>query len=570
MRLVSIFFLLSICFPLCLNSQSYEDQRKFDYFYLEAIRLKHKGEDSNAFNLLQYALQIDSTSSAALYEISSYYLHLKKPYLALDALQKAALYSPNNSEYKMTLADLNKQLGKFDESIMIYEELAKENPQKPELHYFLSTLYLQQKKIDKAIEALDALENNIGMNETISLQKHQLYRMIEKKEEAVSEIEALINKFPTEAKYQILLGDYYLEEKNAEQALVYYEKAAKFDANNPYYFIAMANYYEQTGNEDAATSEIEKALKNPALEVEEKLGILGRYIQNLLDSNKEMESANNLFETLVKQHSQDKELNNMYGQFLFLQNKIEEAKFQFQIVTEGMPENMDAWNQLLGIALQEQNADAIISICDKALVYFPNIADYYFYKGMAHLVKKDYPAALAIYKEGLPVIPAENKALISSFYGQIGDISSQLGQKEEAYIFYDKALEYNENNVIVLNNYAYYLAEGRKDLDRAERMAAKCVQLQPDNATYIDTYAWVFFQKGNYSLAKFYIENAISKGGNLNSEILEHYGDILYKTGNETKATAEWEKALLLKDENEDTKNLRKKIKDGVYYENEK
>jgi tetratricopeptide (TPR) repeat protein len=426
MRLISIFFLFSVCFPLSLHSQNDGDEWKFDSLFLEAIRLKHQGEYTEALSLLQEALQIDSTSSAALYEISNYYLYLKKSDLALNALQKAVFYAPENLEYKMALADLNRELGKFEESIILYEELAKENPQKPELHYYLSTLYLQQRQINKAIEALNALENNIGMNETISLQKFQLYIMTDKKEDAVNEIKALIKKFPTEEKYPILLIDYYM---------------------------------------------------------------------------------------------------------------------------------------------QEHNPDEIIAVCDGALVYFPNTPDYYFYKGTAYLVKKDYPAALAAYKKGLPTIPAENKLLLSNFHGQIGDISSQMGKKEDAYSSYNKALEYNENNILVLNNYAYYLSLEKKDLDKAERMAAKCVRLQPDNATYIDTYAWVFFQMENYSLAKFYIENAISKGGHLNSEILEHYGDILYKTGNETKAIAEWEKALLLKDKNEDTKKLRRKIKKRVYYE---
>jgi len=567
MKLLSRLFLLFICFPFCLNSQTYEDERKFDYFFLEAIRLKQKGEHTNAFNSLQYALKIDSTSSAALYEISHYYLYLKKIDLAVNALQKAVSYTPDNFEYKMSLADLNRELGNFDQSIVLYEELAEKNPQKPELHYYLSNLYLQQQDINKAIDALDALENNMGMSESISLQKHQLYKSINKKEEAFNEIEKLIAKFPTEAKYQIILGDYYLEDKNASQALVYYEKALKLDPNDPYCFIAMANYYEQTENEDAAILEIEKALKNPSLDIDAKLGILGRYIQSLYVSKKEIETANALFEILMEQHSQDKELNGMYGQLLMSQNKIEEAKFQFQLVTEGMPEDIEAWNHLLRIALQEQNPEEITSICNGALVYFPNAPEFYFYKGMAYYMKKDYQAALDIYNEGLSAISPENRNLLSTFHGQIGDIAFLMGKKEEAFSAYRKSLEYDENNLLVLNNYAYYLSLEKQDLDKAERMAAKCVQLQPDNATYIDTYAWIFFQKGNYSLAKFYIESAISKGEEENSDILEHYGDILYKIGNTERAIAEWEKALLLKAEDENIEILKRKIEDGIYYE---
>jgi tetratricopeptide (TPR) repeat protein len=93
--------------------------------------------------------------------------------------------------------------------------------------------------------------------------------------------------------------------------------------------------------------------------------------------------------------------------------------------------------------------------------------------------------------------------------------------------------------------------------------------MQPNNPTYIDTYAWVFFQEGNYSLAKFYIESAISNGGDNSPDILEHYGDILYKIGNTDKAVEQWEKALNAKEKGEDTDLLKKKIENKMYYETE-
>jgi tetratricopeptide (TPR) repeat protein len=557
--------LLSLLF--CIPCSA-DDPFKFDYFFLEALRLKQKNEHTRAFNTLQYALAIDSTSSAALYEVSHYYLFLKKRKLALDALKKAVFYAPDNFEYKRALADLSRESGQIKEATALYEELAKENPGKAELHYYLSNLYLQQHDIEKAIGALNALENNMGVNETVSLQKYQLYKSENKKEEALKEIERLIEKFPMESQYQIVLGDFYLEESQRDKALAHYQKAARIDPDDPYYFIAMSNYYEQKGEDEAASQEIEKALKNPSLDIETKLGILGRYIQGLYKTQKDVESANALFETLMEQHSQDKELNGMYGQFLLTQGKIEEAKFQLQVVTEALPEDMTAWTQLLDIALKEENTDEVLSICENALVYFPDVPEFYLYKGMAYQLRKEYPKALDTYKEGWTVIPEDNKSMLSNFMAQMGDIYFQLGDKAEAFAFYDKALQYNDRNILVLNNYAYYLSLEKEDLDKAERMAAKVVQAQPDNATYIDTYAWIFFQKGNYSLAKFYIESAISKSEVANGDILEHYGDILFKTGNIDKAVSEWEKALVLKEEeNEDTEILKKKIADRVYYE---
>ena len=569
-KILLILFFIPFNFSLFANDSlyvNYSIQKKFDYFFLEAIRQKEKNKHTNAFTNLQHALAINPNSSAALYELADYYFFLQRDSLAITTLEKAVSNSPENFEYKVALATANREFGKTNEAVVIYEELVKEYPNKPELNFFLSELYLRLQKIDKAIESLDALENNVGMSEALSLQKYNLYNLVDQKERGIQEIEKLAEKFPMEAKYQIIIGDTYLEAGEPEKALVYYEKAHRIDPKNPYYVVSMANYYEYTEEFEKATQEIEKALKNPLLDVETKIAILGRYIGNLLQSNKDVESANALFETLMEQHSQEKELNLMYGQFLLSQNKLEEAKFQFQVVTEATPEDIMAWRQLLNLALRENKMDDVIKICDAALIHFPEAPEFYFYKGAAYYQEEDYQKALEVYLEGIKIVPEEDKTSKSNFYGQIGDLYHQLGEKEKSYEAYDISLQHNENNYVVLNNYAYFLSLEKIDLDKAERMSSKCVKAQPENFTYIDTYAWIFFQKGNYTLAKFYIENAISNGGEKSPDILEHYGDILYKTGNTEKAVQEWEKALVLKAENGNTDLLQKKIDNKTYYE---
>jgi cobalt-zinc-cadmium resistance protein CzcA len=49
---------------------SYEQRRKYNYFFLEAVRLKQKGEYDAAFELYKHCLDIYPGSAPALYEIS--------------------------------------------------------------------------------------------------------------------------------------------------------------------------------------------------------------------------------------------------------------------------------------------------------------------------------------------------------------------------------------------------------------------------------------------------------------------------------------------------------------------
>jgi len=572
----TFFLLLFICFYITaladdnrmqVEDSAYQTKKKFDYFFLEALRLKENDKHSEAYTTLQYALKIDSTSSAALALLSNYYLFLQQDSLAVDALQKAVKYSPQNIDYKISLANIYREMRNFIPSTQLYEALVAEQPEKPEFHFYLSDLYLRQNQIDKAIQSLDALENTIGMNEALSLQKYRLYLAVDQPDNAVNELEKLAAKNPLEAKYQIMIGDFYLEAGNMDQAWIYYEKAYKIDPQNPFYIVSMTKYYEKKGDMDAATKEIESALKNRLLDVDTKISILGKFISDRLSSKKDIESADSLFSILMEQYSQEKEINLMYGQFLISQEKLEEARFQLQLVTEAEPENYHAWRLLMEIAIIEENPEDIFRICNSALAIFPDNPELYFYKGSASYQLKKYAEALAAFQEGIQYIPEENRNLISNFYAQTGDLYHMMNKKEEAYQSYEKSLEYNNMNINALNNYAYFLSLDNSQLDKAERMSSKCVQMQPKNPTYIDTYAWVFFKAGNYSLAKFYIESAILNGGEKSPDILEHYGDILFKTGNTEKAVEQWEKALKIKDAEDDTVLLRKKIENKMYYE---
>lgn len=87
---------------------------------------------------------------------------------------------------------------------------------------------------------------------------------------------------------------------------------------------------------------------------------------------------------------------------------------------------------------------------------------------------------------------------------------------------------------MVLNNYAYFISESSRDprrLDRAFAMAARAVELDGNNATLLDTYAWVLFRLGRLQEARRTMQQAISFDRSENPELYLHYGDILAARG---------------------------------------
>ena len=76
-------------------------------------------------------------------------------------------------------------------------------------------------------------------------------------------------------------------------------------------------------------------------------------------------------------------------------------------------------------------------------------------------------------------------------------------------------------------------------------MIVKCNELTADNpnASFLDTYAWVFYKLEEYSLAKIQIMKAIDLQKN-SATLFDHYGDILEKLGFVNDALVQWKKSL--------------------------
>ncbi|MDR2473254.1 MAG: tetratricopeptide repeat protein [Tannerella sp.] len=538
-------------------------RRKFDYFFYEGIKLKNADKADAAFDMFRHCLEIDSTSSAALFELSEYYLELDRIDTTIEIIRKCIEYSPQNAEYHNILARLLLDAEMYGEAAEEYEALVKAHPDKIELKMLLAEAYTRSGANDKAIVILDDIENIIGMHETLSKEKFLLYMAIDEKEKAVDEWKKLADKFP-EPRYKVIIGDLYLNQNDYDKALSFYRQAFNIDPETPYYPVAMANYFEKTGHADSAKMQIRNALINAKLDTDTKLSILARYVIRLQQSERDIESADTLFHTLLDSHPEESRLKIAYGDFLAEQGKYDEAWFQFQLVTETEPENRIAHKQLLRLSLISREPDKLMTVCIKAKELFPDDYEYPFYLGIAYSQKNDYDTALEIYLNAIPQIPPENKILISEFYGQVGDLFFRKKETDKAFESYETALTMNDKNISVLNNYAYYLSLLKRDLTKAERMSAVCIKTEPDNATYIDTYAWIFFVQGNYSLSKIYIEMAISKDHNGSAELLDHYGDILFLSGDKDKAVEQWQKA---KTAGKKSATLDRKINDKSYYE---
>lgn len=540
--------------------------RKFDYFFYKAMNAKALNKYGEAFDYLQYCHKLDSTNANVLYELGIFYNLADDKNQAMNYYRDAANYDKNNFYYNMAYATICLENKQYSDAIEQYEKLLKSNPENSELYIYLSEAYRLDGDLPKAIKALDQLEQIVGLNEKISIQKYQLYTLQKQEKKAFAEIQKYIDKYPTEVKYQVLLGDLYMQSGKTDQAFAIYEKAKAIDPESPILITSMVEYYERTDNKADAEKEMYTALMNNKMDIDTKLSILAQYVGTLQQTQQGTETANALFDTLMVQHPQEPDLNLMYGNLLLIQDKKDEARFQYQIYAEANPTEPIGWEQMIKTTFPD-SINATVDICKSAISYIPDQPVFYFYLGIAQHLNENYEDALQTLKTGIEYVDENNAPLLSEFYGQMGDLYYQLNKTDSAFASYNKSIQYNPSNLGILNNYSYYLSIANKDLDKAEKMSSLTVKAEPSNPTFLDTYGWVLFKQKAYIMAKIYIENALKYTEEsekpVSSEILEHYGDVLYMMDDKDKALEYWIKA---KETGESkSKTLDQKIETKTY-----
>ena len=556
--IIIVFCLTLVYTPITVNAQVNDNSRKFDYYFYEALNSKAQGKYNEALDLLLHCHALDSTNANVLVELGTFYSVLQEKEKALEYYKKAVNYDKSNYYYGMLLGNMSKEMNLKQEVVDIYSNLLELYPDKPELHFEMANAYADNGETEKAIEALNELEKRVGASEAIAMNKFSLYSMIDNKEKAFEEIQQIIDKNPGDSRYIILMGDLYMDNNQKDKALSYYEEAKLIDPDYPALILSMVNYYERTGNSEAAQNELSKAITGTIMDVDTKIQLLTRYLGVLQQNSLDLKQANPLFESLFEQHPNNTQLNLIYGNVLSLQGDYSNAVKQFEIFIEDNPDNPGGYEQIIRAALPKEDFVKVREVTTNALKYLPQEPQFYYYLGAVNYQEKKYKEALSVFEKGIEEAKFNNPVLESDFYGQIGDLNYFLGNEQAAFESYDKALQLNPQNLPVLNNFSYYLSLDKRDLDKAEQMSGITIKAEPLNPTYLDTYGWILYEQGSYIMAKIYIEKAIEYEVEPSAEVYEHYGDVLFKTGEEEKAIEQWKRA---KELGGDSKDLKRKIR---------
>jgi Flp pilus assembly protein TadD len=325
-------------------------------------------------------------------------------------------------------------------------------------------------------------------------------------------------------------------------ARVTYEQAFRLDTTHTTTIDAIIQYYYTKGDAERMLDYEEHMFRSNNLTTEEKLNRLKHYTaSNSFYANNYIRLGA-LIQRLVIDYPNNRDVANAYAQHMIACGNYEQALEFLRRHLTNKDTTAEDYIYLIQFERFLERDDLVDIDLKAALERFPDDVSLLSFYGYLLLEKGDDKVAIAIFKGGIKRATTDDKR--SELWGNIGDAHHNTGDDKRAFKAYKKALDYNPNNILVLNNYAYYMSLEGRELERALEMSYIAMSAEPNNASYVDTYAWILHLLGRNDEAKRYMRQALTLSSQRDASLLCHYADILWALGERFMAETYWQKAV--------------------------
>ena len=567
---------LSFILVLLFGTLGVKAQANFDYYYLEAEKCRLAEDYSSALDLYQHCLDINPEAPEALYNIGLLYLYMRSDSIGTSYIRQACERDTNNPYYLETLAALYLNKRDAESAIPVLEKMASLQSRRSDILSQLASLYSTVGDNDKAIGALNRIELLEGVSPQVTVEKFRLYKEKGQLDSAFVQLQALCEESPHDMNLRVIVGNQYMQAGDTVKALEIYDEVRRQEPANTGLQLAMLDYYRDSGQDERYNMVRDSLLFCPDSPTQLRTIMLQSYISDVQRDSTYAPRLVAAFDTLLARPQQDAQVLIMKAAYQVYSKQPQEALCQtMRQVLEVEPGNETALRELLQYYAEQNDEKGVEDISRRGLNYHPEEIAYAYYLGMALAEQKKLTDAADVLQQGLRVrTEFVSERLVSNVFGVLGDIYYQQGKEAEAFAAYDSALVYMEDNIMCLNNYAYYLSLKGEQLDRAEEMSYRTIRQEPENITYLDTYAWILFMKGDYAHARTYMDKVVDpkltdeellSNERLLGNLIEHAGDVYANCGEQETALRLW-KLAKQKDDNTCTPLLRKKIKRKKYF----
>lgn len=533
-----------------------EDEREllFNDAFVEASKMRMQGHYKDAADLYKTCLELKPNSAASMFELSKLMFSGNNISFAIKLMENAIEINGTNEWYKNYLFELYKYSLEGKKAIKLKKEMIKNNPNSVKNYYHLIEAYKIEENHKEVIETFNQIESRFGKSNDLIEEKVRYYLSINDKTNAIEYVKSLLISDETNVVYLNVLAEIYFDTGEFAEALKIYNKLEIIDDSDiSRIYIAKAEIFQKQRKIDSLVNQFKLIFGDGNISYDIKQQIYSTYF---FSNNKEKEFKDSELELLQLLNSIHPDIQNtkLYlAQYYIERNEYDSSKVYLYNFLEKDKSNFEVYSQLFFIEHKSQNWDSIGVLSKEAVELYPSqyLGNYYY--GLFLFMKERFSESISVLNNG--IIYVTDKSIKLEFYSLLAEANYKLGNKGTAFNYYDEVLKINPSDVTVLNNYSYYLSVDNKDLEKALEMTIRCNELSKDNAIFLDTYAWVLFKLERYEDAKNKIEKALSLLSEENGEILEHYGDILFRMGDVSKAVDIWIRAKSLDGVSSDINN---------------
>jgi tetratricopeptide (TPR) repeat protein len=528
-----------------LNKRPKESTILLEKLFIEANREKLLGNVEEAIQRYWEVLQKDNTNAASNYELARLYQKQEDWGKATTRAGKAVELEPRNLDYNELYAKLLEREGNYKKAADLYANLSDEYPSKEELYtqwaYYLTKLG----KADQAIKVYNALEKRAGVKDGISMRKYKLYMKMGKSKKASQEIEQLIAAYPDEPEYIIRLANFYTSTGELERSKELYKQALTLDPNNPTANMAMVEFFLQNGDTTRYLNALLNTFDNPNQELLTKVETLKRLVKGLENnsiSSKHVPSIMALSDKLSKVHPNSSAANALSGDVLYRKQAYKRAANAYEAALRFTINDLHIWERLMESLHQSEQKQKLQKYAQQFVDVYPSQAVSYYYNGIANYQKGNYKQAIRDLQEAM-LIDATNMALQGNalrYLARTYEAQNNIPAAEKAY---NEAILMAPENLDIIHDYAYSLIRRKTELPKAETLLEGILSKAPNSVRYRSTQGWLLYKQDNYSQAKQQMDQVLEEVQD-RADVLEHYGDILFKLGSTDRAVQYWQKAL--------------------------
>lgn len=500
------------------------------------------GNMRTAYDMLAKIVEKNPQNPVALYYMAKSMATMGQIDEALSMAGNALRTDTLNSDFLQLTGQLLIEKKEYQKAQRVFEKLLENEPNNPQNHIMTGALALETDNSKRALLIANRYEERFGFDEQMieikrgALIREKLYY------DALGYMQRVVDAMPEVPTYLTMLGDMNAGLGLDKMAVEYYERGISLDSLQGDGYMALARFYDEKNNMIGYIDVLTRMFALQSVPVETKTNLFESSFFTPTPYRDHMMAIRKLAQVMLMAHTTDLSVRLLYGRHLTYIGQIEAAEEHYANMLEAGFKDKELYNRMIDIYFYKKENIKALQTATEATQEYPNDTDMNYRLIVAQWQADGGKVALKSIKQAFNEFKTDS--LQCALYALRGDIYHEMGKDKKAFKDYDQALLINKDNALVLNNYAYFLALRKERLDDALEMANRACEIEKNFATYLDTKAWVLFTMGELDAAAAVQQRALALDRTESSELMLHYGDILYALCDDFMARKYWQKAM--------------------------